>query len=63
MQSQMNQVLSAYGFSADTSVTPHGTGLINRTWLVRSDKGTYILQQLNRQVFARPPSSQTISKW
>ena len=50
----MNQVLSAYGFSADASVTPHGTGLINRTWLVRSDKGTYILQQLNRQVFARP---------
>ena len=54
MKSHMNQVLSAYGFSADTSVTPHGTGLINRTWLVRSDKGTYILQQLNRQVFARP---------
>ena len=50
----MNQVLFAYGFSADASVTPHGTGLINRTWLVRSDKGTYILQQLNRQVFARP---------
>jgi Ser/Thr protein kinase RdoA (MazF antagonist) len=54
MKSHMNQVLSAFGFSADTSVTPHGTGLINRTWLVRSDKGTYILQQLNRQVFARP---------
>jgi len=54
MQPNMNQVLSAYGFSANTSVTPHGTGLINRTWLVRSDKGTYILQQLNRQVFTRP---------
>jgi len=50
----MNDILSAYGFSANTSLTPHGNGLINRTWLVRSDKGTYILQQLNRHVFPRP---------
>ena len=48
------RVLSAYGFPSDVSVTPHGSGLINRTWLIRSSKGAYILQQLNRQVFARP---------
>ena len=48
------RVLSAYGFPPDVSVTPHGSGLINRTWLIRSTKGTYILQQLNKQVFARP---------
>jgi Ser/Thr protein kinase RdoA (MazF antagonist) len=48
------RVLSAYGFSPDVSVTPHGSGLINRTWLIQSAKGTFILQQLNRQVFARP---------
>ena len=48
------RVLSAYGFPSDASVTPHGSGLINRTWLIRSAKGTYILQQLNQQVFARP---------
>lgn len=48
------RVLSAYGFSPDVSVTPHGSGLINRTWLIQSAKGTYILQQLNQQVFAHP---------
>lgn len=48
------RVLSAYGFPSDASVTPHGSGLINRTWLIRSAKGAFILQQLNRQVFARP---------
>ncbi len=47
-------VLSAYGFPSDVSVTPHGTGLINRTWIIRSGKGTYILQQVNNQVFSRP---------
>ncbi len=47
-------VLSAYGFTSDVSVTPHGSGLINRTWLIQSPKGTYILQQLNQQVFAHP---------
>ncbi len=48
------QILSAYGFSATISITPHGTGLINHTWIVRNDKDTYILQQINAQVFAQP---------
>ena len=50
----LDQVLSAYGFSDNVSVTPHGTGLINRTWLVRNGKELYILQQLNHQVFTHP---------
>lgn len=50
----IDQVLSAYGFSSDVSVTQHGTGLINRTWIVRRGKETYILQQVNHQVFAHP---------
>jgi Ser/Thr protein kinase RdoA (MazF antagonist) len=50
----LDQVLSAYGFSNNVSVTPHGTGLINRTWLVRNGKELYILQQLNHQVFTDP---------
>jgi Ser/Thr protein kinase RdoA (MazF antagonist) len=49
-----DQILSAYGFNTDVSVTPHGSGLINRTWLIRSGKDTYILQQLNGQVFSQP---------
>jgi len=50
----LDQALSAYGFPADTTVTPHGTGLINRTWFVRNGKNTFILQQLNHQVFTQP---------
>jgi Ser/Thr protein kinase RdoA (MazF antagonist) len=50
----IDQVLSAYGFTNNVSVTPHGTGLINRTWLVRNGKAPYILQQVNHQVFIRP---------
>jgi Ser/Thr protein kinase RdoA (MazF antagonist) len=54
MDTLLPQILSTYGFPADTSVTPHGTGLINRTWIVRNDKDTYILQQVNHHVFTRP---------
>jgi Ser/Thr protein kinase RdoA (MazF antagonist) len=50
----IDQVLSAYGFSNNVSVTPHGTGLINRTWIIRNGSEMYILQQVNNQVFIRP---------
>lgn len=51
----LDQVLAAYGFSHNNvSVTPHGTGLINRTWVIRSGNDEYILQQLNHQVFPHP---------
>jgi len=49
-----DQVLAAYGFPADTSVSPHGSGLINHTWHVHSGKGDFILQRLNDAVFTRP---------
>ena len=47
-------VLSAYGFPANVSVTPHGSGLINHTWIVRTGKETFILQRLNTTVFTQP---------
>ena len=50
----IDQVLSAYGFTGDVSVTPHGTGLINRTWIVRRGKDHFVLQQVNHQVFTHP---------
>lgn len=50
----IDQVLSAYGFPDNVSVTQHGTGLINRTWLVRNGHELYILQQVNNHVFTRP---------
>ena len=50
----LDQVLTAYGFNEDIQVIPHGSGLINRTWLVRSQRSNFILQQINQDIFARP---------
>ena len=50
----LESVLVAYGLPADTVVTPHGSGLINRTWLLRNGKDKYILQRINQDVFSTP---------
>ena len=50
----LDAVLAAYGLPVDTSVTPHGSGLINRTWLIRNGKGKFILQRINQDVFSTP---------
>src|SRR6516225_7610199 len=50
----LDQILSAYGFPPDCEITPHGSGLINRTWRIRSPKGDFVLQQINSEVFADP---------
>ena len=53
----LDGLLLRYGLDpAHHTVQPHGSGLINRTWVV-SDTGCiprYILQQLNVNVFKRP---------
>ncbi|WP_431214118.1 phosphotransferase [Puia sp. P3] len=50
----LDQILSAYGFSPDCEIIPHGSGLINRTWRIRSPKGDFVLQQINSEVFTDP---------
>jgi Ser/Thr protein kinase RdoA (MazF antagonist) len=50
----LDAVLSAYNLPPDTTVIPHGTGLINRTWLLQAGKVKYILQRINEQVFPFP---------
>ena len=50
----LDSVLVAYGLPADTSVTPHGSGLINRTWLLKNGNDKYILQRINQDVFTSP---------
>lgn len=50
----LDSILAAYGLPADTAVTPHGSGLINRTWLVRHGKNRFILQRINQDVFSTP---------
>ncbi|HWJ90725.1 MAG TPA: aminoglycoside phosphotransferase family protein [Flavisolibacter sp.] len=49
----LEEILSQYGLSAH-SVEPFGTGLINRTWLVKSNGDNFILQKINTDVFTRP---------
>ncbi|QBF83442.1 aminoglycoside phosphotransferase family protein [Shewanella maritima] len=39
---------------ADASVSPLGNGHINRTYLVKSDQRTIVLQHINTQVFPQP---------
>src|ERR1700752_2602027 len=50
----LEPILTAYGFTADCKVTPHGSGLINRAWLVRRERGDFFLQQINAEVFSNP---------
>ena len=50
----LDSVLKAYGFPPDTSVTPHGSGLINHTWFLKTPKGRFILQRINQQIFPAP---------
>jgi thiamine kinase-like enzyme len=50
-----DSVLSAYHLpESDCKIQPFGSGLINRTWKVTSEKTEYILQCVNHKVFRRP---------
>ncbi|HEY4110063.1 aminoglycoside phosphotransferase family protein [Puia sp.] len=50
----LDAVLAAYGFPPDTPVTPHGSGLINRTYTVRAGNDKFILQRINQDIFSSP---------
>jgi Ser/Thr protein kinase RdoA (MazF antagonist) len=50
----LDQVLSAFGFASNNNIMAYGNGLINRTWLVSSEKGDFILQRVNDDVFPDP---------
>jgi Ser/Thr protein kinase RdoA (MazF antagonist) len=48
-------VLGAYGLNAEKfKIEPFGSGLINHTWKVYSEKLAYILQEVNTEVFRQP---------
>ena len=48
-------ILSAYGLHPDENlIEPFGSGLINHTWKVTGDTGTFILQQINKNIFKHP---------
>ena len=51
----LDPILTAYGFTPDCQVIPHGSGLIHHTWKIRCEKrGNFILQQINQDVFPAP---------
>ena len=50
----INEVLKAYGLHANAAVVPFGHGLINNTWKIEDDKGTFILQRINTSIFKHP---------
>src|SRR4051794_4593963 len=49
----LEHVLSMYGIE-EVEVRPHGSGLINHTWLVHHPSQDYILQRVNQDVFKEP---------
>ncbi|MEP7258012.1 MAG: aminoglycoside phosphotransferase family protein [Flavitalea sp.] len=51
----IEKVLSSYGIDhRQVTVKPHGTGLINNTWIVNGAAKKYILQRINQVVFTIP---------
>jgi Ser/Thr protein kinase RdoA (MazF antagonist) len=51
----LENILAAFGIGMEgTTITIFGTGLINNTWLVKSNKGNFILQRINHAVFKQP---------
>ncbi len=48
------EILPAYGLSENSLIISFGNGLINRTWKVENEKGSYILQLINTDVFKSP---------
>lgn len=47
-------VLQAYGLRANISIIPFGHGLINNTWKIEDEKGVFILQKINTNIFKHP---------
>ena len=54
-QKLLAQVLPHYDCSlSDSTVTTLGNGLINYTYLVKTEQRRFVLQQLNQEVFNNP---------
>ncbi|GLX77826.1 aminoglycoside phosphotransferase [Thalassotalea insulae] len=52
---QINKVLAFYNYSLSNSkIAPLGNGLINCTYLVRSEDFNFVLQRINHHVFKQP---------
>jgi Ser/Thr protein kinase RdoA (MazF antagonist) len=51
----LQTLLEAYDLQPQhLKIEPFGSGLINHTWMVTGEKGAYILQRINKQVFKDP---------
>lgn len=50
----IEKVLTSFGVSHGAKYEPYGNGLINNTWKVFTERGNYILQRVNTDVFPVP---------
>lgn len=50
----LSAILEAFNISPKAAVTSFGTGLINNTWKVEAESGTFILQRINISIFKKP---------
>lgn len=50
-----DSILAAYGLDiTNTTINAFGSGLINHTWLLTTQKGDFILQRINHHIFKQP---------
>jgi Ser/Thr protein kinase RdoA (MazF antagonist) len=54
MYFMLEEILSHYNISLNAVIEPFGSGLINRTWVVKVEEENYILQKINQNVFKEP---------
>jgi hypothetical protein len=51
---KLASILQAYNIEPPFYAEPIGSGLIHKTWKVRTAAAEYILQQVNHNVFTKP---------
>ncbi len=54
MTPDLAYILQAYEIAAPTALAPVGSGLIHKTWKIVTAHGTFILQQVNHNIFREP---------
>ena len=50
----IEEILPAYGLKIKAAIHQFGHGLINNTWKIEAETGSYILQKINTAIFKHP---------
>ncbi len=54
MQDPIHEALAYYDLIASFEISPLGTGLIHKTWRITSRSESFVLQEINQNVFKNP---------